>query len=112
MRISYTIYHALSELKRQILVLEKEKKAEKSKYRRLTLLSSMEWLFERGISLIASTNPDEKADLIDFFQDKSRIRKNIIDEKYKIEENLLNKTPKPALDKSNKIRHNTNNKAK
>lgn len=93
MRISYTIYHALSELKRQILALEKETKAEKTKYGKLNKLNSMEWLFERGISLIENTNPDEKADLLDFFQDKSRLRKDIADEKNRLEEIFFNNTP-------------------
>jgi predicted transcriptional regulator len=89
MRIFYTIYHALAELKRQIQVLEKELKQDKSGYGRLTKLSSMEWLFERGISLIENTNPKDKADLLDFFQDKSRLRKDIKDEKAKLEKQLL-----------------------
>ena len=90
MRIYYTIYHALAELKRQIKVIEKELKTEKSKMRRLTMLSSVEWLFERGISLIENTKPKDKADLLDFFQDKSRLRKDVIEEKKKLEETFFN----------------------
>ena len=91
MRIYYTVYHALTELKRQIKVIEKELKIEESDIRRLTLLSSAEWLFERGISLIENTKPKDKADLLDFFQDKSQLRKDVIEEKKMLEEIFFNK---------------------
>jgi hypothetical protein len=89
MKLYYTIFHALSELKRQIKENENILKKEKAYYKRLSLLSSMEWLFERGVSLINSCKPKERADLLAYFQDKSGIRKDIRKEIDSLEDKLI-----------------------
>lgn len=66
-RLFYTLAHALDFLKKEIERNE-AKLVKADGYGRMTLERLIEWLFERGISLISFSKPGEiSPDLIDWF---------------------------------------------
>lgn len=78
MLLFYTIKKALAHLKHKVSKYEKDMNKTQSKYEKRALENIIEWLFERGLSIIAFSKPNEvDQETIDYFLGRNPRRPDI-----------------------------------